>query len=221
MSSSVGSFVCEIRNFIDQGFRSLPTILANCVLLLGLLQGNLTYIFFFTGLFAITLFTAGLNETSFWFLSKFFPNFSSSDLLIAPTGGAEQCLMFPVFPSAGLGGKMFVVASYWITIVTFFFTYLITNAAYIYTQEPQKDAPNEAIRRRKFQTGSSMFILAVFYILFMILRYATSGCETPVGTFVGILLGGATGYAWYEVLRTCGLGQFDDIFGIQTQMLKS
>lgn len=210
------SFVCGLRNFLDQGFRSLPTILANCVLLLGLLQGNLTYLFFFVGLFiAAPTAALALNKSLYFFFKN-----STSSIFFAPNGNAEQCQLFPVFSPFSLGGSSFVVPSYWTTIISFFFIYLITNAAYIYTAPAQKDSSEEAIRRRKFQTGSSMFILAAFFIIFMILRFSVSGCETTLGMAIGSALGGILGYSWYKALRDCGLGEYDDIFGIQTQILK-
>lgn len=210
------SFVCGMRNFLDQGFRSLPTILANSILLLGLLQGNLTYLFFFVGLFILAPSASlALNKGLYYFFKN-----STSSNFFAPNGNAEQCQMFPVFSSSSLGGSAFVVPSYWTTIVSFFFTYLITNAAYIYTAPAQKDSSEEAIKRRKFKTGSSMFVLAAFFIIFMILRFSVSDCETTLGMLVGTVWGGGLGYLWYRALRDCGLGQFDDIFGIQTQILK-
>jgi high-affinity Fe2+/Pb2+ permease len=65
-----------------------------------------------------------------------------------------------------------------------------------------------------------MFVLSVFFVIFMILRYSVSGCETPLGMLIGTTLGGVLGYGWYQALRSCGLGQFDDIFGIKTQLIK-
>jgi hypothetical protein len=219
MASSIGNFVCEIRNFLDQGFRGLPTILASCIFLLGLLQGNLTYIFFFVGLFIVApLSVLGFNGLFSW-LYTLLKGGEQSSMFYSPTGGAEQCLMFPVFPSATLGGSMFVVPSYWVTIISFFFIYLFINAVSVYLEKSQEGASDEAVRRRKFQTGSSMFVILAFYIIFMILRYSSSGCETPLGMITGFIVGGTLSYGWYEAMKACGLGIFDDIFGIKTQML--
>lgn len=219
MASSIGDFVCGIRNFLDQGFRSLPTILASCIFLLGLLQGNFTYLFFFIGLFILVpISVLGFNGLFAW-LYKLLNGEEQSAWFYSPTGSAEQCLMFPVFPSATLGGSMFVVPSYWVTIMSFFFIYLFINAVSVYLGEPQEGASEEALRRRKFQTGSSMFLILVSYIIFMILRYSSSGCETIPGIITGTIIGGGLAYGWYEAMKACGLGIFDDIFGIKTQML--
>jgi hypothetical protein len=220
MSSSVGSFVCGLRNFLDQGFRSLPTILANCILLLGLIQANLTYLFFFIGLFiAAPLASFGLNMGLSMLYNKFLTNYISPDLFYLATGGAEQCQMFPVFPIPALGGSSFVVPSYWVTIISFFFFYLFYNAYNVYNYESEKGASQEGIKRRKFRTGSSMFVLPLIYIIIMILRYSVSNCETPLGMIIGAGLGSFISYWWYIWMKSCGLGNYDDIFGIQTQIL--
>lgn len=219
MASSIGDFVCGIRNFLDQGFRGLPTILANCILLLGLLQGNLTYIFFFVGLFILTPTATFLFNFIISFIYKKIKGEEQSSWFYSPTGTAEQCLMFPVFPSVALGGSTFVVPSYWVTIMSFFFIYLFINAVSVYKEESQNNASEEAVRRRKFQTATSMVIILGLYIIFMMLRYASSGCETPISMITGFLIGGGLSYGWYEAMKACGLGIFDDIFGIKTQML--
>jgi hypothetical protein len=214
MSSSLGSYVCGMRNFLDQGFRSLPTILANCVLLLGLLQGNFSYIFFFIGLFILApISSLGFNKL-FYKFKKDSPNW------YAPNGNAEQCQLFPVFPTGSLSGPAFAVPSYWVTIIAFFFSYLITNASAVYQLDPEDGAKEEAIRRRKFQTGSSIFVLATFFVIFMIVRFSVSQCETKWGMLAGTAIGGSLGYFWYWFLGKCGLGQFDDMFGIKTQIIK-
>jgi hypothetical protein len=66
---------------------------------------------------------------------------------------------------------------------TSFFSYLITNAAYIYVEPAQEGAKEEAVRRRKFQTGSSMFVLSVFFVIFMILRYSLFFSNNSVNKF--------------------------------------
>jgi hypothetical protein len=222
MSSSVGSFVCGLKNFLDQGFRSLPTILANCILLLGLLQGNLTYLFFFVGLFiAAPLGAFSLNGLLSWIYNKLNNYISiSPELFYLATGGAEQCQIFPVFPTSDLGGALFVVPSYWVTIISFFFFYLFYNAYDVFKQEPEKGASHEAVKKRKFQTGSSMAVISLMYIIILILRYSISSCESPLGMLIGAGLGFSISYGWFEAMKSCGLGQYDDIFGIKTQILK-
>ena len=44
-------------------------------------------------------------------------------------------------------------------------------------------------------------------------------CETLLGIIIGLLTGGWLGYGWYNIARACGLGQFDDIFGMSSRLL--
>ena len=46
MENWIGDTICAARNFLDQGFRSLPTILGGATLILGLTQGNLNFLIF-------------------------------------------------------------------------------------------------------------------------------------------------------------------------------
>lgn len=219
MENWIGPFICAARNFLDQGFRSLPTILGGATLLLGLTQGNLNFLFFFVGLFLIAplgaLITNGLLE----FLFSNFLTFIPQELWLVKSSGADQCAIFTAFPSNLPVSAMNVVPSYWMTIMAFFFFYLFANAVNLYTKQSSSKAPKEAIDARKAQAMIGMILLAITGVVFTIIRYAKTSCETGLGVLVSILIGGSLGYGWYEFMRSCGLGRLDDLFGISNRIL--
>jgi hypothetical protein len=219
MSNWIGDIICGARNFLDQGFRSLPTILGGATLLLGLTQGNLNFLFFFVGLFIVAplgaLITNGLTEFLF---SNFF-TFIPQELWLVRGGSSDQCSMFTVFPSNLPATAMNAVPSYWMTIVAFFFFYLFANAVNLYTKQSTSKAPKDAVDARRAQAMIGMIMLGITGTVFTILRYAKTGCETGLGVLVSILLGGSLGYGWYEFMRSCGLGRLDDLFGISNRIL--
>jgi hypothetical protein len=167
-------------------------------LIIGLLQG-------FNGLLAVFLFVAVLPWLPI-----------SPDMWKLAAGNAEQCSLFAM--DSGLPGSINSVPTYWITIMAFFFTYLIANANNLYNKQTNSAAPKAATEARKFQTMTSMLLLIASAIVFTILRFATA-CETPLGIIIGWLLGAGLGYGWYKFMRGCGLGRLDDIFGISNRLL--
>jgi len=219
METFIGPFICAARNFLDQGFRSLPTILGGATLLLGLTQGNLNFIFFFVGLFIAAPLAAlilnGLTEFLFINVLTFIPK----ELWLSNTIDSDQCAMFTVFPSDRPTTTINSVPSYWMTIMSFFFVYLFVNALTLYMKQSSSKAPQEAVDARKAQSILGMILLSITGIIFAIIRYARTRCETGLGMLISALLGGSLGYGWYKFMRACGLGRLDDLFGISNRIL--
>lgn len=219
MASLIGDFVCSSRNFLTQGFRSLPVILAGTTLLLGVTQGNFNFLFFFMGLFVLAptaaLIVNGISELLFVNVLTFIPQWS---WLVPGLGGAE-CSLFsmPLSDEASLA-PMNAVPTYWVTIMAFFFGYLFQNALSLYQQQATSKAPAAAVSARKTQAAMSMVIVVALGIVTAILRYATA-CETGFGMIVGSLLGVGISYLWFEFMKNCGLGRLDDLFGINNRIL--
>lgn len=139
----------------------------------------------------------------------------SPDMWKLAGGNAEQCNLFAV---GSTPDTINVVPTYWLTIMAFFFTYLISNANNLYNKQTNSIAPKAATEARKFQTMTSMVLLIAAAIIFTILRFATA-CETPLGIIIGWIVGAGLGYGWYKFMRNCGLGRLDDIFGISNRLL--
>lgn len=219
MENWIGNMICGARNFLDQGFRSLPTILGCATLLLGLTQGNINFLFFFFGLFLVAPLAALLVNGLTEFVFANFLTFIPQELWLVRGGSSDQCSMFTVFPSSLPATAMNAVPSYWMTIMAFFFFYLFANAVSLYAKQSNSKAPKDAVDARRSQAMVGMIMLGITGTVFTILRYAKTGCETGLGILVSLLVGGSLGYGWYEFMRSCGLGRLDDLFGISNRIL--
>jgi hypothetical protein len=215
MAEFIGDLICTTREFIAQGFRSLPVLLGSTALVLGLAQGNFNYLFFFVGMFLLTpLFVILLNgglELGFSFLPQAF-----EPLWLVKNAGAPQCSIFASGSSAG--GPMNGVPSFWMSMIAFFIVYLFTNAKALYDKSASSKAPAAAVSARKSQAILSMVVLVALGVLVTLLRFATT-CETGLGVLVSWVLGGVVANYWYTFMKACGLGRFDDLYGIANRIL--
>lgn len=220
MASVIGDIICSTRNFISQGFRSLPVILAGTTLLLGATQGNFNFLFFFVGLFVLAptaaLIMNGLTELAFVNVPiiKLIPQM----LWLVPGAGGAECALFSMPLSGETSTPMNSVPTYWMTIMAFFYAYLFQNAYSLYEQQAFSKAPADAVSARKAQAGMCMAIIVALAIITTILRYATA-CETALGVIVAWGLGIGIGIGWYSFMKACGLGRLDDLFGINNRIL--
>jgi hypothetical protein len=229
MQNWFGDLICSARQFLDQGFRSLPTILAGAILILGLIQGNLNFLFFFVGLFIVAPLGALLANGAFEFLAINVPSWLPESigafvripesLWMVPQGAAEQCSMFTPFPSSGVPGAINTVPSYWMTIMAFFFFYLFANAYSLYTRQSDEKAAPQAVQARRQQAIVGMTMIGILGATVTVLRYARTGCETGLGVLASIVVGGALGTGWHTFMQSCGMGRLDDIFGITNRIL--
>lgn len=215
MADVIGNLICTAREFIAQGFRSLPVLLGSTALVLGLAQGNFNYLFFFIGMFLLVpllviLLNGGL-ELGFSFLPGAFQAF-----WLVQNAGAPQCAIFA--SADGSSTPMNGVPSFWMSMMAFFVVYLFSNAYALYTKTASSKAPEISVSARKSQAMLSMVILVAVGLLVTLLRYATS-CETALGVLVSWVVGGVLANYWYEFMKSCGLGRFDDLYGIANRIL--
>ena len=95
----------------------------------------------------------------------------------------------------------------------------LCNAFDIYNRPVPNSADPISVNARKTRSGVSIFILVLMLVFVLAGRYIVTNCETPIGILFGTALGVYTGYLWHSFLRACGMGQFDDIFGISNRLL--
>jgi hypothetical protein len=104
-------------------------------------------------------------------------------------------------------------------MTTFIFVYLFSNAYDIYNRDVPKWADPTAVNARKTRCAMSMFAIAFVGLLVQFARYSVMHSVRALGMFVGVGFGVWTGMTWYKFLRSCGVGQFDDVFGISNRLL--
>jgi len=178
-------------------------------------QGNINFLFFFIGLSILTPLACLLLNilTEIVFTKLGVPD----NLWKLDSATAEACKLISTTISE-VPQTLNVIPSYWLSIMAFFFTYLILNAQDLYNKQSSSKASKGAVDARKNQTMISMVILSISAILFTLIRYATT-CENGLGVVISWILGGGIAVGWYKFMRNCGLGRLDDIFGISNRLL--
>ena len=218
MSSIISQLIFFTRNIASQGFRSLPVILSSTILVLGMTQGNINLLFLFVGLAILSPLACFIINVLWELLFSNTPSWATipAELWKMENATAEQCSMF--FSKTDIPQTMNVVPSYWLTMMAFFFTYLLLNAYNLYNKQSESKASKAAVDARKSQTIMSMFVIIGISIHFTIFRYSTT-CETGLGVIISWLLGFAIANGWYSFMKNCGLGRLDDVFGISNRLL--
>ncbi len=192
-----------LRRLILIFFLGFPLIITNLMGFLSIGLGNLGLLVLFLGHAVIIPVLLPLVHL----LTALFPKVVGSDVgMLVPSD-----LHPPAFN---------VTPSYWVTHVTFFFSYLFANALDVYSIKPVSDAPAEEWRVENRKSRASMIMgMCVFLCLFMVtMRYTITNTETFVGTLIGVGGAGALGYAWYLVASLMG-SRKSDVFGIVQQMV--
>jgi len=211
--------ILTARETIFHFFRSLPVCLFITIGLFGAFQGNENYIFFVIGLGllapAVAVSLNMLLEFIFTKIDGWTGNETHSYWLV-PNGAS--CTLFEQLSKNPLD-SMCAVPTVWTVMTAFFFTYIFVNAYDIYNRRVPQKADQTAVNARKTRCVMSMIFIVALFIIAIIGRYSIMHCETMFGMIIGLLVGGGLGYGWYDFSRSCGVGQFDDIFGISSRLL--
>ena len=198
----------NIKGLLYGGFVSLPLVLISLISFLAVTLGNLGLIMLALGHIVIVPLLTYLSNLVAEFIAPGNPLISvtSSDLsyLIPSLASANQ--------------TQYVVPSYWIAHITFFFTYLFTNALILYLKDPTPSADPNKVENRKAQTMTAMLLTLGLFLALFIFRVVMTGTETWVGALVGSSLVIPVAYGWYELSRVCG-ARDADIFGILQKIL--
>ena len=204
------SLVTQIRGLFYSGFMSLPLVRIGIILFLAASLGNLGLLMLSFGqivLVPLVVFAANM-------LHEFF--FQGSPLF--SVASSAHCNLVPSAPLAESLGTIGVAPSYWSAQITFFFVFLMTNAMVLYNKPPTEGADPAKVANRKAQTLTAFLISFALFVALIFLRYTTTGCETIVGTALGILIVAPIANGWYHLAALCG-ARDADVFGILQKIL--
>ena len=201
-------FVQTVKGILYGGYVSLPMVLIGIVLFLATTLGNLGLIMLTIGHVFIVPFIVFFSNLLHEY---FFPN---SPYFKVPN--SDVCQMIPSLATSP--SQIFVGPSYWMAHVTFFFTFLLSNAVNLYTKEAPSGADPNKVENRKAQTLTSIILSVVTFVLLVAIRFLFMGCETVLGMIFALLLIVPVGYGWYELAIVCG-ARDADIFGILQKIL--
>jgi hypothetical protein len=204
------TLVTQIRGLFYSGFMSLPLVLVGIILFLAASLGNLGLLMLSLGqivLVPLVVFAANMLHEYFFQGSPLFSVSSSAHCNLVPSA--------PIPESMGMIG---VAPSHWSAQITFFFVFLMTNAMVLYNKPPTEGADPAKVANRKAQTLTAFLISFALFVALIVLRYTTTGCETIVGTALGILIVAPIANGWYHLAALCG-ARDADVFGILQKIL--
>jgi hypothetical protein len=128
---------------------------------------------------------------------------------VTTPGLLESCSVLPLS-----GSEYAMLPSYWLTITTYFLSYILTNATSVYTKNPTKQ-PNTAIAVQQRKGLGVISIVAVIVIgLILLGARMMSPCESWTSIIISIPLGGLAGWAWWVALAAQNNDIFQDIHGV-------
>jgi hypothetical protein len=223
MTFSFQELFSDIRHFIYGGITSMPLMIAGTLLILGLLTGNYAMLFFLVGFLIVVPLISTISNLG---LEALF------DILKIPehfykVPSSEFCnIIYNLKTTNSLssyvdGGKVCVVPSLWMTMITFFFSYILINAVLLYTLPSQNEDGTDDNKKslRRSQAMISIISIVVVALSVILLRVMRSGCETWLGILFSLLIGGGTAYAWITFMTMTGNLRLADLFGIANRIL--
>jgi uncharacterized membrane protein len=225
------TILSDIRVFLYSGVQNLPLSMAGTMLLLGLFTANYAMLFFLVGLLLVVPFTNLMLDKLLQILLPESFRVRTGDVcsVLVPFLSSSNSSSNSSTNSATGANNEYHILSQWTAMVAFFFGYMSRNAIKLLTREPEPTGAIEVTEKqvkeldrkasyRRVQAIVSAFSIAVVALVLFLLRFNT-GCESPVGFFLGLVGFGASGYFWYDILSSIGQDRLSDLFGIANRLL--
>jgi hypothetical protein len=228
---SLKGIISDVHTFLYGGMTTLPLTIAGTMLILGLFTANYAILFFLIGYligvpivsailnFIVSLiFTPGVKYNIFGYIfGNPFEGMDSDICKVVQSPGKN----------VNAGKQIIQFASPWLSMVTFFLGYLLTNALKLYSmttidgaitvKSEGADVTNK-VSNRKTQALIALVSIAVFALAVMAFRMYTS-CDSGLSALLGAGAFGTAGYYWYQLLSLVGQDRLSDLFGIANRLL--
>jgi hypothetical protein len=127
-----------------------------------------------------------------------------------PMAAADNCAIIP-------GDTIAVtrIPSVYLAHVAFFFTFLFTNAYYVFNESKNDDTPTMQYDNRRYRSGMIMATIVTLYLIIVFARYNITGCDSSLGVLYTTVAFGALGFGTYKLAEICG-ARTADILGIMS-----
>jgi hypothetical protein len=191
----------RLREFTLTTYNNLPNTLFIASFVLGAIQGNLPMLWVSLG-FVLNAAATGLLQE---LLGLIFP---SEPQIWQPT--SATCSVLPEFTKGS--EKIIVSPSMWFSSTTYFVVFVFYNAVQVALRPANKGADSKKLDTR-IAFSMSVIMLSVFFFALIMLRGFT-GCETWMGSVLGIALGTGFGIGYWHLLDVCSSGIPPDILNI-------
>lgn len=193
----------RLREFTLTTYHNLPNTILVTSLLLGAIQGNLAMVWVGVGMFLNTLTVTTIQEILTTILE---PGWAQ----LSQPASAICSIMPDIEPDAP---KFVTVApSHWFASTTYFVVFILYNAINVAGRPIAKGAdPKRVDVRMAF--SMSVILLSVFFFMILLLRGLT-GCETWLGSILGVLVGSGVAIGYWHLLDVCHSGVPPDILNV-------
>lgn len=192
------------REFIISTYHNMPNVILVSSLLLGAIQGNLSMIWLAIGMILNALAVLGAQEL----LGLAFPLWKQ---IHQPTN--RTC---SITQDTLTSPRTIVAPSYWYATTTYFVVFILYNAIQVAFKPSARGAQSKKVDIR-VAFSLSVMILSIFFFCLLMLRGLT-GCETWVGSVLGILMGSALSISYWHMLDICNSGIPADILNVVTSL---
>jgi hypothetical protein len=197
-----------LKNSLILLFFRLPLILIIISFFLGLSLGNVGLIFLCFGLIFVMPFITFIVQHLFFALKKV----PYSDILLFAHNESYD------------GTEINVTPSYWVTLVVFFFVYLIINASILLNLNKTDSTSSDTKKEKENNRKLHMKVILVFTCLTLAALLAIRGysnTETVFGMIIGVLVGGGISTAFYYSVKGVIGVEVVDVFGVENQMIET
>jgi len=194
----------RLREFIISTYHNLPNTLFVTALLLGAIQGNLSMIWISIGMIINALAVLGAQE---------FLDFAFEWSQIRQPSSRTCSLIQDTIDT---DATTVVAPSYWFASTTYFVVFILYNAIQVASRPAAQGVDSKKVDNR-VAFSLSVIILSIFFFCLLLLRGFT-GCETWLGSTLGILLGSGVAIAYWHILDICHSGIPPDILNVVTNM---
>ena len=127
-----------------------------------------------------------------------------------PMAAAGNCAIIP-------GDTIAVsrVPSAYLAHVAFFFTFIFTNAYYVFNESKKDYTSSNQYDNRRYRSAMIMATVITLYLIIVFARYNITGCDSSLGVIYTTIAFGALGFGTYKFAELCGARSVD-ILGITT-----
>jgi hypothetical protein len=193
----------RVREFTLTTYNNLPNTLFIASILMGTIQGNMPMIWVALGF----ILTGSVTGTVQEILALLFPKWNQVHQPSSPT-----CSIMPEFSPGAAAPNTIVAPSHWFASTTYFVVFIFYNAVQVALRPVAQGADAKKVDTR-IAFSMSVVMLSIFFFALLLLRGFT-GCETWLGSFLGIAVGTGIGIGYWHLLDICHSGVPPDILNI-------
>ena len=215
---SASGLVSGIKEYIYHGIQQLPIVLAATSLLFTITTGSVAHANLAGGLIIIIPFYTWLLHLfiGFWIPTFIRSTGKSCDIIYSMDRSLNSFIDTKTNPKP--------IPSYWLTSISFFIGYAISNAVDSLTTSSEFNADPTNIEKRKSQAVYCIIATLVISGILLVSRFRMmSGCEgltfwAKITSMIAAAGAAVIGYGVYGISRNCG-SRASDLFGILSQIL--